>query len=189
MAEDDIGQVARLDLLRHDAASLVGRPVALLGDILQFAVPGHDLGETLVALLRRRGAHGARHLEHERLTARSIHLACYGERIEAYDTSRLHIIATDESRIVVGFRLPVEEDHGNALRPYLGDSGRDGRRLIGRHHEQIDVLTSEAVDLVYLQLGIIIGIGDAHLHIVLIEVLCSQHLIVHLIAPLPFRAL
>ena len=189
MAEDDIGQAARLDLLRHDAASPVGRPVAFAGDILQFVVAVHSIGESLVTLLRRRGAHGARDLEYERLATWSGHLAGYGERIKADDTACLHIITADESRIIVGFRLSVEEDHGNAFRPDLGDSRRDGSRLIGRHHEQVDVLIGEAVNLAYLQLGIIIGIGDAHLYIVLVEVLRGQHLIVHLIAPLPFRAL
>ena len=135
VAEDDIGQAARLDLLRHDAASPVGRPVAFAGDILQFVVAAHGIGESLVTLLRRRGAHGARDLEYERLAAGSGHLAGYGERIKADDTACLHIITADESRIIVGFRLSVEEDHGNALRPDLGDSRRDGSRLIGRHHE------------------------------------------------------
>ena len=106
-----------------------------------------------------------------------------GECIVSHGTSCLDIVTTDISREVVCRCLAVEEHHGNAALLGSDDSGRDSLVFVGRHDKQVDTRGSERVNLPHLPFRVVVCIGDAHLHLVAVEVLGGEHLVVHLLPP------
>ena len=104
-------------------------------------------------------------------------------------TSGLHVAAADEGGIMVAFHPSVEAYHGNTPLPGTINGRAGGLRLIGSHHQQVDAHADQTVYLADLQLRVVVGTGYRHLHILLVEVLGGQHLVVYLLAPLPFSTL
>ena len=143
-----------------------------------------------MALLGRRGGQRARHLEHHGLALQpSARLLCEGGGIAAHAPSGLLVVAADERRVVLRLGLTVEEHHGNALGPHTGDGRGYGSRLGGCHHQQVGAGGHQRVYLTYLQRGVVAGNSYRHTRIMVVQMLGSQHLTVHLLAPLSRRAL
>ena len=149
----------------------------------------HHLPEAFVALSGWRGGHGGGHLQHLRPLPAGAELLGQLQGVGAHGLSCVHVVASDEGGVVLGVGFAVEEYHGNAFRLHARHGLGQRGRFVGRHHQQVDAAGGQRVNLAYLQVGIVAGVGYRHLRVVLIQVLGGQHLAVYLLSPGPIRAL
>ena len=140
-----------------------------------------------MTLLGWRAAHVAGYLDNLRLL--KFLLIYQRAYILPYYQACFHIVATNGG-CIAGMYLTIETNHGNAslLNTLDGLDNRFGV-YVGSHNQQVDARLGQTVYLASLQFGIVIRIGDVHLNHTLIQVLCCQHLLVHLITPAALRAL
>ena len=150
---------------------------------VQLRVGFHHAAETLIAFPVGRHHQSPRNLQHHRPSPHSDAVAAKPCGIDSHGASRLCVVAADIGRVGVGGGLALEEDHGNALLLGLLHAGREGLIFVGRDDKQVHTGLDEAVDLPPLHCGVVVRVGDADLHVCVIEVLCREHFVVHLVAP------
>ena len=98
------------------------------------------------------------------------------------------VVRADARRIAAAVDVAVEDDDGNPRFVYLVDDGRQGRRLVGRHDEDVEAVLDKVADVVDLSGAAVVGRTNLH-HGILVKHDFTIDFVVHLRAPVVLAAL
>ena len=142
----------------------------------------HDLHKAFVPFADRRRAVQSGNLHNVSFSFKA------GGNEPSDDTSYLHVVRPDVSRIIAGSRLAVVDNYGNPALVSPVNGRRNSLDVARCHHKKVDLLPDQRVNLSHLTVVLVVGIGYPDLDIAIL-ILSDTYLPVYLLPPSVIAAL